>query len=61
MKKMVYKLLALLGALGLIASIIMFISAIKFGELGRVIVYFVIGILCLELLIWAFLSQKKSS
>lgn len=61
MKKTVYKLLALLGALGLIASIIMFISAIKFGELGRVIVYFVIGILCLELLIWAFLSQKKSS
>ena len=61
MKKTVYKLLALLGALGLIASIIMFISAIKFGELGRVIVYFVTGILCLELLIWAFLSQKKSS
>ena len=61
MKKTVYKLLALLGALGLIVSIIMFISAIKFGELGRVIVYFVIGILCLELLIWAFLSQKKSS
>lgn len=61
MKKSVYKLLALLGALGLIVSIIMFISAIKFGELGRVIVYFVIGILCLELLIWAFLSQKKSS
>ena len=61
MKKTVYKLLALLGALGLIASIIMFVSAIKFGELGRVIVYFVIGILCLELLIWAFLSQKKSS
>ena len=61
MKKTAYKLLALLGALGLIASIIMFISAIKFGELGRVIVYFVIGILCLELLIWAFLSQKKSS
>ena len=55
MKKTIYKLLALLGALGLIASIIMF------GELGRVIVYFVIGILCLELLIWAFLSQKKSS
>ena len=61
MKKTVYKLLALLGALGLIVSIIMFISAIKFGELGRVIVYFVIGILCLELMIWALLSQKKSS
>ena len=61
MKKTVYKLLALLGALGLIASIIMFISAIKFGELGRVIVYFVIGILCLELMIWALLSQNKSS
>lgn len=61
MKKTVYKLLALLGALGLIASIIMFVSAIKFGELGRVIVYFVIGILCLELMIWAFSSQKKSS
>ena len=60
MKKTVYKLLALLGALGLIVSIIMFISAIKFGELGRVIVYIVIGILCLELLIGAFLSQKKS-
>lgn len=61
MKKTVYKLLALLGALGLIVSIVMFVSAIKFVELGRVIVYFVIGILCLELLIWAFLSQKKSS
>ena len=61
MKKTVYKLLALIGALGLIVSTVMFVSAIKFGELGRVIVYFVIGILCLELSIWAFLSRKKSS
>jgi len=59
MKKTLFQLLALIGAVGLIASIVMLVSAIKFGEIGRVIVYFVLGVLYLELMVWAVVKHRK--
>ena len=59
MKKTLFQLLALVGAIGLIVSIVMLVSAIKFGEIGRVVVYFVLGVLCLELTVWAAVKYKK--
>lgn len=60
MKKTLFQLLALVGAIGLIVSIVMLVSAIKFGEIGRVIAYFVLGVLCLELAVWAASKHRNT-
>ena len=41
MRKVLLGLVALLGVVGVVLSLIMFISAIRFGEIGRVVLYFI--------------------
>ncbi|MBQ7129956.1 MAG: hypothetical protein IJO21_02805 [Oscillospiraceae bacterium] len=53
MKKLIpliYAVLSLAGLFGGILCAVQFVTAIRFGELGRVIVYFFLAVLCLELL-----------
>lgn len=59
MKRTIYPVLAILGAIGFIASLAMVIIAIQFGEIGRVIVYFVLGLICLEFAVWAAMVYKR--
>ena len=49
-----FALLALIGTAGAVVSAVMFVMAIRFGELGRVIVYFMLAVLSLELAIYSF-------
>ena len=48
-------LLALVGTAGAIVSAVMFVMAIRFVELGRVIVYFTLTVLCLELVVYSLI------
>ena len=55
-KKIWYCALAMLGLIGIILSVIMFVSAIRFGELGRVIAYSFTAVICLELTIFSIVK-----
>ena len=48
-----FALLILVGTAGAIVSAVMFVMDIRFGELGREIVYFTQTVLCLELTIYS--------
>lgn len=48
-KKVICILAAIIAGIGVLLSVIMFISAIRFGELGRVILYAVTTIVSLEM------------
>ena len=50
-----FALLILVGTAGAIVSAVMFVMAIRFGELGRVIVYFTLTVLCLELVVYSLI------
>ena len=50
-----FALLILVGTAGAIVSAVMFVMAIRFGELGRVIVYFTLTVLCRELTIYSLI------
>lgn len=60
MKNIINILLAVVGICGTVFALIMFIMAIAFGELGRVIFYFIISILFIELSVWAILRLIRS-
>ena len=52
-KRFLFILLALIGIVGAILSAILFVSAMLFGELGRVILYLVTTIVCVEMTVLA--------
>ena len=60
MKNILNILLSISGICGTVFAVIMFIMTIVFGELGRVIFYFIIAILFIELLVWAILRLIRS-
>ena len=47
--KFLFVILAAAGVIGVILSAILLVSAIRFGELGRVLLYSVTAIVCAEL------------
>lgn len=49
MRKFLLGFLSAVGLIGVILSLIMFITAIRFGELGRVILYFFTLLICVEM------------
>lgn len=59
MKKVIYILLGVLSLAGFVASAVMFIMAIRFGEWGRFFAYFFLGIVCAELAIFAITRLVK--
>ena len=60
MKNILNILLTISGICGTVFAVIMFIMAIVFGELGRVIFYFIVAILFIELLVCAILRLIRS-
>ena len=59
MKRAIFVVLAVIGVLGVLLSISQFIVAIVFGELGRVLLYFILAALCAELAIVTILKLVK--
>ena len=55
--KVLFIILAAIGVIGVILSVILLISAIRFGELGRVLLYSISALVCAEL---AVLSVMKA-
>lgn len=55
-RRLLFILAALIGIAGLVLSVIMFISAIRFYEIGRVILYFMLAAVCAELTILSFIK-----
>lgn len=55
-KRMVFLLFALIGIAGTVLSAIMLISAIRFYELGRVVLYSVTAIICLEMTVLSLMK-----
>ena len=55
-KRFGFILLGLIGIVGMVLSLIMFISAIRFHELGRVVLYLVTAVVCLEMIILSLLK-----
>ena len=54
--KLVYILLSLIGVAGAILSAVLFVSAIQFFEIGRIILYFITAVVCIELSVLSFLK-----
>ena len=59
MNKALRILLALIGVGVFIFSVTMFVIAIRFSELGRVVFYFAIAALAAELVIFALAGIRK--
>jgi len=59
MKMLLSASLLLLGIIGVIASVVMLVSAVRFMEWGRVLLYFVTMVISGEVLIWSALKLRK--
>ena len=57
--KLLYILLSMASLVGTIVSSAQFAMAIRYHEWGRVIVYFFLAVLCLELLVMAALRLYR--
>lgn len=60
-KRLVSILLGIIGLAGTVLSVIMLVSAIRFSELGRVVLYLVTAVVCLEMTILAFMKAFPKS
>lgn len=54
-----FTLCALAGTAGAVTSAAMFVMAIRFGELGRVIVYFILCVSAVELTVYSAIQLIK--
>ena len=59
MKKVAFIVLAVVGTFGALLSISQFVMACLFAELGRVVVYFIFAILCVELTAFSVVKLIK--
>lgn len=55
-KRLAFLLIGLIGIAGAVLSVVMLVSAIQFKELGRVILYLVTTVVCVEMTILSFLK-----
>jgi len=49
------------ACIGAMLSIGMLIMAVRFGELGRVLVYGLIAIVCIEIAVFAWIGTRKKN
>ena len=61
LKKICSIVLLVVSIIGVIASVVMLLSAIRFMEWGRVIAYFMTAAVSVELLIWSALKLRKGA
>lgn len=59
MKRAIFVVLSVIGVLGALLLSSQFIIAIVFGELGRVLLYFILTVLCAEFAIMAIIKLAK--
>lgn len=59
MSKILWIILGLLCLAGAVCGAVMTVMAVRFMELGRVIFYGVITVLCLEVAVLAFLKLRR--
>lgn len=59
MKRALSVILLIAACIGTIFSIGMLIMAVRFGELGRVLFYGVIAIVCIEIAVFAWIGMRK--
>lgn len=59
MKKILYVLLSVIGILGSLLSIWQFVASLIFMEFGRVLFYFILAALCVELLFFSVMRITK--
>ncbi len=60
-KRVVFVLLGIIGLAGTVLSAIMFVSAIRFSELGRVVLYLVTAVVCMEMTVLSFMKAFPKS
>lgn len=59
MRRVLSVIVLVAACIGAMLSIGMLIMAVRFGELGRVLVYGLIAIVCIELSVFSFAGTKK--
>ena len=59
MKRALSVILLIAACIGAMLSIGMLIMAVRFGELGRVLVYGLIAIVCIEIAVFAWIGMRK--
>ena len=57
MNKGLSVILAIIGCIGVVFSVIMMIMAVRFMELGRVIFYLSLTFVCAGIAIWGFVNS----
>ena len=58
-KRVVCVFLTVIGTAGAVLSFVMMIAAVRFGELGRVLLYFVTTAVCTEFAVFIALKLRK--
>ena len=59
MKQVAFTVMAIIGILGTVLSVSQFVMACNFAEFGRVIVYFILAVLCIELAVASIIKLVK--
>jgi len=61
MRRVLSVIVLVAACIGAMLSIGMLIMAVRFGELGRVLVYGLIAIVCIELSVFAWIGMRNKN
>lgn len=61
MRRVLSVIVLVAACIGAMLSIGMLIMAVRFGELGRVLVYGLIAIVCIEIAVFGWIGMRKKN
>ena len=61
MRRVLSVIVLVAACIGAMLSIGMLIMAVRFGELGRVLVYGLIAIVCIEIAVFTWIGMRKKN
>ena len=61
MRRVLSVIVLVAACIGAMLSICMLIMAVRFGELGRVLVYGLIAIVCIEIAVFGWIGMRKKN
>ena len=61
MRRVLSVIVLVAACIGAMLSIGMLLMAVRFGELGRVLVYGLIAIVCIEIAVFAWIGMRKKN
>ena len=61
MRRVLSVIVLVAACIGTMLSIGMLIMAVRFGELGRVLVYGLIAIICIEIAVFGWIGMRKKN